>query len=162
MTTDTLERPAEVSSSKISRIWLAERDFAFATFSVILPAGWEIDQILNPSAWSHVASIFDRTPGTADAPKVGSTIEVRTQDHAFYAVLYVRAVREQALDVQVIHGPIMLGTQAENTSKAFKMRWNAKQRGFDVIRISDNAVVGSAAQLKKKEDALAWIDKMKG
>lgn len=137
----------------------ATSDYIFARFAIILPVGWILDDVLDPDAWAHVAHILDRNKITNEPARVGTLIEVRTEDHAFYAELYVRAVRDMALDVQVLqHVP--LGPKVEKKSANFDVRWNVGKRGFDVVRKSDGAIVASG--LPKKEDAYAWIDKIAG
>ena len=141
---------------KIALSLFRSSEFAYARYSVTLPVGWTLDEILDPEAWAQVAHVLDRVPVTGEPPRVGTIIEVRTEDHAFYAELYVRAVRKMALDVQVISGPVTLGVEKKDPQK-FDVRWNVGKRAFDIVRKSDRVIVADG--LPKKEDAYAWIEK---
>lgn len=135
-------------------------EFAFARYSVVLPVGWTLDDVLDPDAWAHVAHKLDRNKISNDPARIGTIIEVRTEDHAFYAELYVRAVRASALDVWPILGPVRLGASQDKPTGNFDVRWNVGKRGFDIVRTSDKVVV--AQGLPKKEDAYAWIEQTAG
>lgn len=150
-------REEELKRVKISSFQTSE--YAFARYSTVLPVGWTIEDVLDPDAWAQIAYKLDKNKITNDPARVGAIIEVRTEDHAFYAELYVRAVRNMALDVQAVrYEP--LGPQAAKLTGNFDVRWNVGARGFDVIRQSDKVVV--AKGLAKKEDAYAWIEQTIG
>jgi hypothetical protein len=134
-------------------------EHAFARYSVVAPVGWTIEDLLDPEAWAHVAHKLEKTQLTNEPDRSGAIIEVRTEDHAFYAELYVRAVRKMALDVDVIQFK-PLGPQTEKKTAGFDVRWNVGARSFEVIRQSDKEVVARA--LPKKEDAYAWIERTIG
>lgn len=145
---------------KVKKIALSNfraSEFAYARYAVTLPVGWTLDDLLIPEAWAQVAHVLDKTPMTNEPPRVGTIVEVRTEDHAFYAELYVRAVRKMALDVQVTLGPVLLGGEQKEVKGNFDVRWNVGKRGFDIVRKSDKVIVADG--LLKKEDALAWIEK---
>lgn len=132
-------------------------EYAFARYAVLLPVGWTLEDVLVPEAWAHVAHKLDSNKVSKDPARTGAIIEVRTEDHAFYAELYVRAVRNMALDVQVVLGPVVLGKE-QKAHANFDVRWNVGKRGFDIVRKSDKQIV--ATGIPKKEDAHAWIEKM--
>lgn len=150
-------------TKKVKRSTFQFAEHAYGRHSVTLPVGWTIDDVLSAEAWSEVAHLLDGNKMSNTQPQVGAIIEVRTQDHAFYAELYVRAVRKMALDVDVIQAK-PLGPKAENpVSGDYKPRWNVGAGGYDIIRKSDGAIVGRASDFKLKEDALAYIrDVLKG
>lgn len=160
MTADILPRPELVTVKQVKQATFAEIGQHYNRFSVTLPVGWTLDDALVPEAWAQIAGVLDRDKASNRPAQTGSIIEVHTQDHAFYAELYIRAVRAMALDVEVIaHKP--LGPQDAKESVGFKTRWNVGAQGFDIIREADSVVVGPAKDFPKKEDALAWIEKMK-
>lgn len=135
---------------------LALSEFAFARYSATLPVGWTIEDALKPEFWVRVAHKFQKTPVTGEPDKTGAIIELRSVDHALYAQLYVRAVQEKGLLVQLIGKPEFFGPQAVD-SKSFEARWNVGKRGYDVLRKSDKEIVASG--LPTKEAAQEWIDK---
>lgn len=132
-------------------------EFAFATFSAVLPTGWTYEDALKPEFWVHVASKFAKNPMTGEADRAGAVIELRTEDHAFYARLYVRAVQERGLIVAPLGEPIYFGLKAIK-SKGYRERWNSGKKGFDIIRQSDNIIVVDGDKIKTREQAQAWID----
>lgn len=147
--------------AKLSTFQLAEH--AYGRRSCTLPVGWSIEEALKPEFWSEVAHLLEGNKLNGIPPQEGTIIEVRTQDHAFYAELYVRAVRKMALDVDVIQFKQIGPKDEKPVSGDYKPRWNVGAGGYDVIRQSDGAIVGRASDLKLKEDALAFIrDVLKG
>lgn len=152
-----LTRPADQKKVKQSTFQLAEH--AYGRRSVTLPVGWSIEDILAPEAWSEVAYLLVGNKLSGTLPQAGSIIEVRTEDHAFYAELYVRAVSKMSMDVDVIQYKPLGPQEVKDTGK-FDVRWNVGRRGFDVIRKSDKQIV--AEGLPKKEDAIAWIEQTVG
>lgn len=137
---------------------LASSEFAYARLSATLPVGWTIEDALKPEFWVRVAHKFAKTPVTGEPDKTGAIIELRSVDHSFYAQLYVRAVREGGLVVQLIGEPEYFGPRDVKSSN-FETRWNVGRRGYDVLRQSDREIV--AHGLPTKEAAQEWIDKMK-
>lgn len=150
-------REEDLKRVKISNFQTSE--YAFARYSAVLPVGWTLDDVLDPDAWAQIAYKLDKNKITNDPARVGAIIEVRTEDHAFYAELYVRAVRNMALDVQAIRYE-RLGPKEEVQTAGFDVRWNVGRRGFDVVRKADGVIVADG--LPKKEDAYAWIKKTIG
>lgn len=138
----------------------AQAEFAYARFSATLPVGWTVEDALKPEFWVHIAHKLAKNPITNDPDRSGAVIELRTVDHAFYAKLYVRAVGERGLTVQLMGEPVYFGPR-EVKSAAYKERWNVGARGYDIIRVSDNEIVAHAGKIKTKEQVQAWIDEAK-
>jgi len=149
----------EEQAKKVKQSTFQLAEHAYGRRSVTLPVGWTIDDILAPEAWSEVAHLLVGNKLNGIPPQDGTVIEVRTQDHAFYAELYVRAVEKMALHAEVIQYKPLGPQEVEDTGK-FDIRWNVGRRGFDVIRKSDKQIV--AEGLPKKEDAIAWIEQTIG
>ena len=105
----------------------------------------------------HVASKFAKQPMTGEPDRAGAIIELRTEDHAFYARVYVRAVQERGLIVAPLGEPTYFGLKAVR-SKGYRERWNLGKKGFDIIRLSDNVIVVDGDKIKTKDQAQAWID----
>jgi hypothetical protein len=143
--------------NKIHPKHMIQTEYAYARISVTLPVGWTFEDTLIPEFWSQVAHIFHAQPVTNEPDKAGATLEIRTEDHAFYAELYVRAVHERGLTVAVIREPVYFGPKSVDTAQ-YKTRWNVGARGHDVIRVTDGAIVSPAKDNKTKEEAMKWID----
>lgn len=153
----------EEPAKKVKQSTFQFSEHAYGRRSVTLPVGWTLEEIMAPEAWSEVAHLLEGNKLNGIPPQAGSIIEVRTQDHAFYAELYVRAVRKMALDVAVIQAKQLDPKDEKPVSDAYKPRWNVGAGGFDILRQSDGAIVGRASDFKLKEDAFAYIrDVLKG
>jgi hypothetical protein len=140
-----------------------ESEFAYADISVTMPVDHTIEDALKPEYWAHVAHRLQQNALTGQPDRSGAIIRLRTEDHAFFAMLYVRAVRKEALDVALIGEPTYFGPKGAAKSEKYDIRWNVGARGYDVVRKSDGAIVGRAADLKLKEDAAAFIrDTLRG
>jgi hypothetical protein len=135
-------------------------EYAYAVFSAVLPVGWTVEDALKPEFWVNVAHRFARNPASGEPDKAGSIIELRTVDHAFYARLYVRAVQERSLVVDLIGEVQYFGPKAL-ASAAYEARWDNAKHGFDIVRLSDREIVGDGSKLKTREQANAWIETMK-
>jgi hypothetical protein len=154
---------------------LEEAEYAFAHMSARVPAGVDFAEVIKPGFWMNVVSTFKKNQMANSPDKAGATIAVRTEDHAYYALLYVRAVLEGGLIVQCIGPsydksgkpcPIDLQTGAPwggekpQVSEYFEMKWNKGKNGFDIVRKSDNQVIGDGAAFKTRESAMEFITKM--
>lgn len=125
-------------------------------WNVTLPVGVPFKALLRPAAWAQVAHRFKADPLSGLRSRVNDIIEVRTEDSRFYGELYVMAVRDQSLYVAVLREPVDLKV-AETEKEKFQMRWNVGTQGYDIIRQSDKAIVGSAAT---REDAVSKIESL--
>ena len=134
--------------------------YKYGRFEVELPAGESFDTILKPDYWSQVAHMLQPPRGTRDKTWEGSIIEVRTEDHQFFAELYVRAVKEKDLKVAVLKEPVYFfeHTKSKKTDR-HKTRFNVGAKAWDVVR-NDAEVV--AKGFKLKEDAEDWIRETEG
>jgi hypothetical protein len=137
---------------------ITEAGFQFATIHVKQPVGHTVEDALRPEYWVHHARYLKAPPNSGQSDLVGSKIELRTLDHAHYAELYVRAVHDNTLVVDILREPVYFGPKNVGTDQ-FDVRWNVGARGFDVIRKSDKKIVAPASELKTKEAAQEWIDK---
>ena len=84
----------------------------------------------------------------------GAIIEVRDEAHTFYAELYVRAVQEKGLVVQMLRKED-IGPKLVPTGNYF-YEFNRAEKIWDVKRKSDNETVFSH---KLKEEASDWVKK---
>lgn len=135
---------------------ITEAGFQYATIHVKQPVGHTVEDALRPEYWVHHARWLKAEQASGRPDLAGSKIELRTLDHAHYAELYVRAVHDNSLVVQLLREPVMLGLQKAGTD-AFEVKWNVGERGFYVVRKSDKQTV--ASKLPTKEAAQEWIDK---
>ena len=158
-------REAQAHKLKSSSFKVSE--FARARFDAMLPADWDYEDALNPSFWSYIASTLGKNHYTNGQDLTGAFIDLATEDHAFYAHLYVRKIlKEGGLIVQCIGPsvdphtgkamPIDLATGGPWAGRKFAIVWNADKRGFDVVRKADGEVVADGAQFHTAELAIAW------
>ena len=89
-----------------------EAIYANARFSAYLPVGVKYEDALKPEFWAQVCHLLHKTPLTNEPDRAGAIIELRSQDHEFYAELYVKAVQERGLVVVPICEPVYLGLRA--------------------------------------------------
>jgi len=149
-------------------------EFARARFDAMMPSGIAFEEALKPSFWTNVVHLLSRNQLTNQPDRSGAFIDLGTEDHAFYAKLYVRAVGSNGLIVQCIGPsidakgracPVDLATGLPWTgaqpveSDGFDIRWNLGKRGFDIIRKSDQQVIADGSNFKTREMALEWIEK---
>lgn len=122
----------------------------------------KFEECLAPEYWANVAHFYAPDPGNHRPSRVGSIIEIRRDDHAFYAKLYIRNATQNTLLVEVTHDgyPKYFGKDVKQTVEGYKRKWDVGKRGFNVIRLSDGAIVGKAEDIRTKEDAVAFINKM--
>lgn len=130
-------------------------EYEYARFSARLPVGVSFQEVLKPEFWVQIVHLLRKNTITNEPDRSGAIIEIRTEDHAFYAELYVRAVQEKGLIVGVLKEPVYFGLD-EVRSDRFETRWNVGKRCHEVVRKSDKNVVQT--DLPTKEAAKAWID----
>lgn len=158
MTAEIIKLPEPAPQVKVSTF--REIGQIYNRYTVTVPVDWELEDVTEPEAWAQIAGIIDKDKQTGRKAQTGSIIEVRTEDHGWYAELYVRAVRPMALDVHVLKYE-RIGPSVEKKITGFDTRWNVGKQGFDIIRLSDKQIVGDGKDFPKREDALEWIEKMK-
>lgn len=126
--------------------------------AVTLPEGWAFEECLKPEFWSQVAYRFQAEQSFSNKRDwSGRIIEIYTEDNAFYAELYVRAVRKTDIIVSVVCEPIYFGEKT--VSAGYDVRWNVGKRKFDILRLIDKEVVADAVT---RELAAEWIAKTTG
>lgn len=124
-----------------NRFALAE--YKFNEWAVVLEFGIPFSSVLNPDFWSHVAVQL----------KQGDIIHVRSEDHSFYARIYVRACDRLWAKVGVIES-IEFGAE-DKEEDGLAVKWIIGKKKFAVVRKSDNQVIHEGFQIK--EDAIAWM-----
>jgi hypothetical protein len=136
---------------------ITEAGVAFAKFDVTQPIGHTIEDALRPEYWVNHAR-FLKAPSAGERDFAGSKLELHTQDHAHYAILYVRAVLENSLIVEMIGEPTYFGNPMTDSGH-FRAVWNVGKRGYDIINETDRTLAADGAKFPTKEMAQAWIDK---
>jgi hypothetical protein len=163
MSDAVLEKPVlsepRISHAAPSRF--KEEQYAFSTMSYVMKEHEDFEDCLKPEYWSQVAHFMQPDPLNHRGGREGGIIMIRREDHAFYAELYVRATAERSLVVDVVNGPHYLGNSVKQKNSGFEMKWNVGARGYNVVRLSDGAIVGKAEDLKTKEEATEFINKMR-
>lgn len=147
-------RPFTLSRTKMQPVGYD----SYAEMSATIEAGISFEECLKAECWVHVCDLFKKQPLTNEPDKAGSIIHIRTEDHAFYARLYVRAVLERGLVVETLEYRELGAALKE--SAAFKSQWVPGNRSWNIIRLSDREIV--ARGLKTKEAVNDWIGKMGG
>lgn len=194
-TTMTKPMSSKMSTNKIADIklrdavptmakpaWLEESQFAFMDMSLQIPPTIDFNDVLKPGFWANVANTFQKN-SISQSEKHGAIIHVRTNDHAYYAILYVRAVLSNGLIVQCVgpavdkNGkpcPVNLQTgQAWSTEGLqeqikrlagvdFELKWNESKSGFDIVRPSDRIIISGAENHKTRESALEFVKQLVG
>jgi hypothetical protein len=160
----TIKPDAKKEVRKLPNRDFIESEYAYADISVTMPIGHTIEDALKPEYWSQVAYRLQKNVNNGQPDRSGAIINLRSEDHAFFAQLYVRAVRDAALDVALVGEPTYFGPKTAKTKNdKYETRWNVGARGFDIVRSSDGAIVGKASDFRLKEDALQYIeDVLKG
>lgn len=131
----------------------------YIQFTATMPIGHTLEDALNPEYWVHVCHILQAPTNSNEPDRSGSIIELRTEDHSMYTRLYVRAVLERGLTVEVIKDGVTYFGPKEMADEKFDTRWNVGKRGWDIIRQSDKEIVGDGSEFKTKEMANEWIEK---
>ena len=126
-------------------------------FTITLPEGAAFEDALQQEYWVNVAHLFKSNPNTNSSDLAGSIIIVDSADRTFCGELYVRAVPDKGLVVGVYRKPVFFGPKG-GANPLFDTRWNIGDRGWDIIRKSDNEIVGPAKKFPIKEDAVDWIN----
>jgi hypothetical protein len=158
----SIRRSEAARAARFSDFKIYEQDYIRFTYT--LPVGWEFSWCLDPGFWVHCCHLFQADRHTNSPDKVGSIIEVRTQDHEFYAELYVRAVQERGLVVSVLREPVRVAPKELGNGKHddFVKRWVGGKGGYyQIVRTLDGAIVSDGKKLQTKEMAQDFIDKMK-
>jgi len=140
-----------------NRFSITEAGYAYAEIDVTQPVGHSIEDALRPEYWVHHSHKLKARAFTGEADRTGAIIRLRTDDHAYFATLYVRAVGEHGLVMQLLTEPVYLGPKSVETT-GFDVRWNVGNRGFDVIRKSDRSIVADSKMIKTREQASIWIN----
>src|SRR3990167_9066731 len=76
---------------------LQEMGQDYSILTVTAPADWSFEDVLAPIAWANVFGLVARDALNTRRDKIGSLIEVRSEDHAYYAVLYIVQVLKDGL-----------------------------------------------------------------
>lgn len=154
---EKLAPPPNVLPAASRHFSIRDSGYAHAEVDVEQPVGHTVDDALRPEYWVNHAHKLKAPAFSGEADRAGAILHLRTQDHAHYARLYVRAVLERGLMLQLLE-KFDLGTKpVEKDSDPFKIRWNVGKRGYDVIRSSDNEIVGDASKFPTREMAMQWI-----
>ena len=64
---------------------------------IMVPADWDMDDILKPECWAFIAPSLQSNPSASVMhDRLGTILHVHTEDHAFYAILYVHKLQRDA------------------------------------------------------------------
>ena len=144
----------------LERFSVRADSYAYAGVDVTLPVGHTIDDALKVEYWALHAHKMLKPQFTSGPDWAGAMIYLRTDDHAFFCQLYVRAVRQGGLDVAVVGTPTYFGPKALSTG-GYEHRWNVGKRGYDIIRVSDRTIVADGKDMRTRDDVQNWINESK-
>ncbi len=137
----------------------------FGTIQFMLQPGHTIEDVLHSEFWAQVAHNFTR-PSHSEGNYAGSIIEIRNRENTVYVDLWVLAVMERGLLVEIMKpdadGVCRFGPKEVIRPEDFEARWNVSKKGFDIIRLSDNEIVGDGKNFPTKKLVNDWIDKTAG
>lgn len=151
-------------------------EYGRARFVATLPSGWAFDEVYKPGFWTYILKRLAKDPISGQTrSRAGSCIEVVTEDHRFYAELYVRAVLGKGVIVQCVGpqidrktgkacpvdlqtGQPWMGETAVKSDK-YEVQFNAMKEGFDIIDKDDGQVIRDAGSFPIREMAEAWVSK---
>jgi hypothetical protein len=136
---------------KILKNRVFEADYARTVYVVKPENGTTLADMVKPEYWAHVASYIK---------KPGSRIEVFTEDGTWWAELYVRSVKEQAINVYVLRSVVFDQDEQkpEVVDGKYTVKWSGPVAMWRVIRSSDNAVVAEGLE---KDQAIKWVEDQK-
>jgi hypothetical protein len=121
---------------------LKRADFAINQYAVALDRAVEFDDVLKPEFWSHVSRDL----------KPGDRIDVTSYDREWIAQLYVRAVREQTVEVAALQHYVFAAPAPEHAEFGVEFVGAA---GWCVFRRKDSARL--AEKLDTRQHAERWI-----
>lgn len=81
-------REAQIKKFPPSSLQVIGQDYSILTATA--PKEWSFDDVIQPSAWVHVAHRVAKSAYMRDS--VGSLIHVRSADHRWFAMLYIQNV----------------------------------------------------------------------
>jgi hypothetical protein len=130
--------------TQLSPMRFQSSEYVNHRWNVVPEIGTPFEALLDPGYWAHCASNL----------RPGDTIEVRPEDGAYFATLFVRdASRLEARVIKII-GPIFMHEQVPDDVGELELKWRGPHK-WCVLRGADVLVEGLGA----KEDAKQWIGK---
>jgi len=137
------EKPVKLSPSR-----LKSAEFVRNTYVARTEDDFNIDDITDPSYWSHVSSKF----------KAGDHIEVISADGSKYAELFVVSSGPSHAKVIVI-SDVQLAQKGDTEESGsdnpdYVVKWGGVNDKFRVIYVPDNKVISSGHETKI--DAAKW------
>ena len=144
----------------LERFSVRADSYAYADIDVTMPVGHTVEDALKPEYWALHAHKMKKPQFSSGPDWAGAISYLRRDDHAFFAQLYVRAVRQNSIDVALLGEPVYFGPKAIDAA-GFEPRWNVGKRGFDIIRKSDRVQVADGKDIRTKDDVQRWLEENK-
>lgn len=133
---------------KILKNQLIEAEFSRAIWVAKPEVGTTLADMVQPDYWAHITAFM----------KPGARIEIFPADNTWFAELYVRGVRDKAVDVFVLRSVVFDAEEAIPVGAEYLAKWAGPQAKWRVMRLKDNEVVQEGLE---KNEALAWIESQK-
>jgi len=147
--------------AKDTCLCLSSDGHKFIRVEYTLPPTHTYDMLLDPSYWSAVSHRLKRAIST-EGDFVGSILCCRPRDHSWYAELYITEVSVSGVWLEVLFKK-NFGVQIEDVvSERFRVSWNDRVGGYDIIRKADNVVCAAAKEFKRLQSVKDWLAKMEG
>ena len=130
-----------LAKDKLASSRLKPIDIVVNEWSAVVEAGTPFDVVKDePLFWAHIAKLL----------RGGDVIHVRCDDDAYYARLYVRAVRGTAVTVAVLefHDFTKMDAVEADTETDFRVEWAGPHHKWRVVRQSDNVPVHTGLDSK--------------
>lgn len=133
---------------KILKNQLIEAEFSRAIWVAKPEIGTTLADMVQPEYWAHITAFM----------KPGARIEVFPADNTWFAELYVRGVRDKAVDVFVLRSVVFDEQEAVSDGEEYIAKFCGPHAKWRVIRTKDNEVVQEGLE---KNEALVWIESQK-
>lgn len=115
------------------------------TWSVVPEEGTPMEALMEPAYWVHVARKL----------RPGDIIEVRAEDGAWFARLYVQATQRLSAKVALLDKHVFEDVAAEDAGGDFEVMWKGPHHRHSVIRKSDRKTLQHG--FESREAAFLWL-----
>ena len=119
--------------------------FKHSDIAITLPKGFDYELLKSGDTWKHIATRF----------KQGDIVHVRTEDHAFYAILYVRAADALWVQTEEMFFKQLGKEETVSSDGGYDVKWGSPKTLFGVYRSSDGERIKDGFQTK--EAAADWL-----
>ena len=158
-----LNRQAE--PFKIKQSWCRDPGQRWLQHEIQVPFDTKFEDLLRPEAWALLSAQFMGDALTGIKEGIGSTLLVKTEDMAWEAKFTILFAAKERMEV-VCNGPCFdengdgqpfYFQKEEIESDRYNVSWDPGNRGYNIVRKSDNAIVAQAKDVRTRHMAAAWL-----